>query len=293
MRILHVWDQAGVACLMAKYQRKLGHEALVVVRDGYDGLKQKAFYGVKVVGMKKRKFRKFKFLRKPLYLIHRTINVLYFYLYVAWISRHFDVVHIHSVYLVSFFLPFKPKIVEFHGDDARRFPSKKWRIDKVVTRFYLKHFNKRHRFFVSTPDLLRDVPNSRWIPNPVDVEHFNPKRWNVEKKLGTALYSWNWYEIPLRAELLAKDMGLKLYILNRKEGEYVLYKDFPRVLGRFEYYIDRYRIRSLSKTALEALVMGLKVIDWEGKVIQGFPEEHHPLNVAKRTIKIYEEVLGE
>jgi len=35
------------------------------------------------------------------------------------------------------------------------------------------------------------------------------------------------------------------------------------------------------KTALEALVCGLKVINWRGMVIEGLPMENHPENVVK------------
>lgn len=43
----------------------------------------------------------------------------------------------------------------------------------------------------------------------------------------------------------------------------------------------------LSKTALEALACGLKVITWKGKIIEGLPPENHPENVAKRIFNIY------
>ena len=31
-----MWDQSGVACILAKYQKKLGHDAKVIRRDCYD-----------------------------------------------------------------------------------------------------------------------------------------------------------------------------------------------------------------------------------------------------------------
>lgn len=34
MKILHVWDQAGVASILAKYQKKLGHDSEVIRREG-------------------------------------------------------------------------------------------------------------------------------------------------------------------------------------------------------------------------------------------------------------------
>jgi hypothetical protein len=53
MRVLHVWDQAGVSGILAKYQRSLGHVAEVVVRDGYDPAGQKKFYREHIIGPKK------------------------------------------------------------------------------------------------------------------------------------------------------------------------------------------------------------------------------------------------
>jgi len=44
-KILHVWDQAGVACVLAKYQRRLGHDVKVIKRAGFDKFKIYSFHG--------------------------------------------------------------------------------------------------------------------------------------------------------------------------------------------------------------------------------------------------------
>ena len=53
------------------------------------------------------------------------------------------------------------------------------------------------------------------------------------------------------------------------------------------YYIDRTSPESLSKTALEALACGLKVIRWDGRVVSGLPEDHRPERVAEVVWRIY------
>lgn len=126
MRILHVNDAAGVAGCLAKYQSRMGLSVAVVCRGGYDMSKQEEFYHVHLLGSKHHN------------IFERVINVLSFYCYVAWVSRSFDVIHVHSQYLVGFFLPFKRVVYEFHGSDVRLYPQRRWGIDSAVTSLFLK-----------------------------------------------------------------------------------------------------------------------------------------------------------
>ena len=64
-------------------------------------------------------------------------------------------------------------------------------------------------------------------------------------------------------------------------GHGIPYGEMPKVLNRYEYYIDRMSPKSLSKTALEVLACGLKVIRWDGRVVSGLPLEHRPERVAE------------
>ena len=88
---------------------------------------------------------------------------------------------------------------------------------------------------------------------------------------------------------LSEKMGLKLTILNRK----IPYRDMPKILSNYEYFFDRFNISSLSKTALEALACGCKVIGWKGLVTnyQEILEKHNLQNVIAELIKIYRKVL--
>ena len=64
-------------------------------------------------------------------------------------------------------------------------------------------------------------------------------------------------------------------------------------MNKFEYFIDKHSLGSMSKTGLEALACGLKVVRWDGKVLNKLPKEHEPKNVLQRLAKIYMEALQE
>lgn len=292
IRILHVHDQAGVSGTLAKYQRKLGHISEVIVRDGYDAYGIQSFYADKVVTPKVPKFTQLSFVGKILRYSFRTLTVLMFYLYIFFHSRHFDIVHIHSCWIASFFT-LKPKVIEFHGDDIRKFPSRKWKIDRIATDWFIKHYKSKIKFLVSTPDLLKDLPEAEYLPNPVDIEHFIKfPRFSLRIPIkNSVLTFWNWHEKQnLNRQLPFK---CRVIMIDRTNKEHVPYRILPSVMSNFEYFLDRSGINSLSKTALEALSTGLTVIDWKGDILIDLPEQHNPFDVAENTIKIYKGVIAD
>lgn len=70
------------------------------------------------------------------------------------------------------------------------------------------------------------------------------------------------------------------------------HRKMPMLLNQYEYFIDHCHVPALSKTGLEALACGCKVVRWDGKIIQGLPLEHRPENVIEKLKKIYLEVLN-
>ena len=90
MKILHVWDIGGDSYLLAKYQRKLGHDTSVIKRAGNDLYGLVKFYG----GVE----QKTKFW------------VGEFYLYALLKARNYDIIHVHFIYkLVPLLRLFYPK----------------------------------------------------------------------------------------------------------------------------------------------------------------------------------------
>lgn len=258
MNILHVWNQAGVSSILAKYQNKLGHHVEVIKRDGYDRFGIDKFYGTTI----------FKGGR------------IGFYRYCRKRAREFDLVHVHSMVKATLFID-KPMIIHFHGSDLRLVGF--W---GKLENWLAKCLSKK--MLVATLDLLDLQPNAEWLPIPIDRELFHAKR---NKNNDHALFIKNWYEGKEEAEKTAESQGWKLTVLNPRINGFVSYKDMPQYLNRFEYFIDRFKIPSLSTTALQALSLGLKVVNWYGAVLEGFDERHDPLNVARSCLKFYEEAI--
>lgn len=258
MRILHVWNQAGVASILAKYQIKLGHHAEVIKREGFDKCGINKFYGTTI----------FKGGR------------IGFYRYCAKRAREFDIVHVHSMVKATVLID-KPMIMHFHGSELRL--AGFW---GKLENWLAKCLSKKT--LVATPDLLDLQPDAEWLPTPIDTELFHPKQ---NKNNNHALFIQNWYEGKEEAEKTAKSHRWKLTVLNPKIDSFVPYKDMPNYLSQFEYFINCFSITALSKTALEALALGLKVVKWDGTILEGFDKKHDPLNVARLCLNFYEEAV--
>lgn len=299
LKILHCWDQAGVNCLMALYQRELGHQADIIMRKEFDS--HCYFYGFSEKIMEllpapegsasKRIYLHFpEFTKGIIRYFRKKSMALKFYLRVLRDAKDYDVLHVNSVWMVCLLLPFKKKILEFHGDDMRKSPTFVNPVSRFIVRAFIRFYSLFNPVYVSTEDLLDEgLPNLIWIPNPVDTLIFKLRK-GFEPN--TALYSAMWYEDEAPIVKLAEERGWKLTIHRRKDNAWIPYEKMPDFLRGYEYYIDRYAIHSLSKTALECLAMGLKVVRWDGAILEGLPSEHEPLKVAQNTLEIYNKTLG-
>lgn len=240
MKILHIWNQAGVASILAKYQRKLGHEAEVIKRGGFDCYGIEEFYGTTIYRCRASKW----------------------YYYAVKKCREFDIIHVHSL---SGLVPFirKPKVLHFHGDDLRQ--AGFWRsIRNYIARKLVD------RVLVATPDLLSVLADAEWLRNPVDMEHCYPRKTPVELS------------------------PLPKYSVEKGRYENVIpYSKLPVYLSQQKRIVQAKINRSLSKLSLDALACGVDVV-WNGLLIKGvLPDIHRAENVAKRTIRIYEDILND
>ncbi|MBV9667874.1 MAG: hypothetical protein JO327_07060, partial [Nitrososphaeraceae archaeon] len=175
MRILHIWDQAGVACILAKYQQLQGHKAKVIMVAGQDK------YGI------------YKFYEK--YISNFTLEE--FVEKCLEEAELADIIHIHSRVDILFklrrkFGRSKKIILHYHGTDIRR-PYRPenhvpftLRLSNIVLksrtmaktlrtkRFHVKAQRLADVVIVSTPDLLRLISKCIYLPNPIDIDHFKP-----------------------------------------------------------------------------------------------------------------------
>ena len=108
MRILHVWDQAGVACVLAKYQRLEGHTSSVIRVSDYDRYGINSFYDDYIIFSSSQHF------------LERTLKE----------AENADIIHVHSrsdlvINIRQKFDRSKKIILHFHGTDIRGLKKRK------------------------------------------------------------------------------------------------------------------------------------------------------------------------
>ena len=255
-KILHVWNTAGVASVIAKFtDSQYGTRSTVITRRAADR-----------VGL-------------TTYGTAYPDGAARFFARALWMARSADLVHVHSLDRVVPWLKrlySKPVVMHYHGTDVEG----RWREKEA-------RWKKAEYIAVSTPNLLEGAPpNAVYIPNPVDTDLFRPIPGERDPNSAVSFR----YGMDAEAEAVAKRHGLNLVMLERWS---VRHDQMPQTLSNFGYYIDmrkppdRVVARSVGKAALEALATGCKVIDWEGKIIEGFPAEHDAKSVVARWDEIY------
>lgn len=300
LRILHVFDQAGVAFVLAKFQRLQGHESNVLTISSSDKYGIKDFYrDYLLVANSEKEF-------PNECLIH---------------AKSADVIHVHSRIEAIFFLRrefgnSKRIILHYHGTDIRglkkaKLPHRSALSDLAIRSIYgyrrirdkllLRHqlHSKAQKMsdvvIVATPDLLPQVKEALYIPNPIDTDHFipnNPKNKTVSDKEALTMDT-EATDCKLTMQYCKEnDIRLNIDVYDRAKHP-IMYSDMPGFLKRYSVYVDiRYvnglLLANLSKTALEALGCGLKVLNYRLQYQDNLPVEHHPLNVVSRIQSLYE-----
>jgi len=266
MKVLHVWNPASIASTLAKYQaRLLGWNTWVMARGAID-IYGETTYG-EILDCGSREFI--------------TLVILK--------ARKYDVIHVHIVDkivpILKFIYPWKKIVLHYHGTDIRG----RWREKE-------RYWRRADLILVSTRDLLEGAPRDievHHLPSPVDLEIFRPIP--ELRRPGTALFMTS-SELKHRVSQpwaidVARRLKLKLDIIDR-EKVMIPHRKLPLLLNRYEYFIDHRWVPALSKTALEALACGLKVIRWDEKILQGLPEQHKPEYVVRKLVKLYQTILA-
>ena len=182
LKVLHIHDQAGVACILAKYQRTNGIQSKVVSANKSDK------YGILT------------FYKDYVDLVDRSN----FAEYCLSEAKNAHIIHIHSaeqlvIKIRKAYGNSKKIILHYHGTDIRGLKNKnnsnrsvipntttriksiaakvKNRLRLVQMGYYksLRIESQRlaNEILVSTPDLLSLLPHAKYLPNPVDVDHFS------------------------------------------------------------------------------------------------------------------------
>jgi len=262
MKILHVWDQAGVGCILAKHHRKAGHDIRILKRAGYDPFGISRFYGEPLLDIDGKAFLK--------YAMREAAN--------------YDVVHVHTLYKIIPDLRKKYRdkklVLHYHGSEARvrqNDPLKAEAESKVDV------------ILGSTADLKNFVENIVHVPNPVDTDHFAP---GSRSNGGSFTIRTTRGDTQQVIDYLKNNgIDMKLDVIDRETNP-VPYDQVPSFLTRYGTYvdikfIDGTLLHAMSKTGLESLACGLRVLNHELKYVEGLPEEHRPEVVAGRVLDFY------
>lgn len=292
MRILHILDAAGVACIYSKYQQMQGHDAKVIWnKDVADKYGIYDFYKDYLINVKYGKFTE------------TCIQE----------GQTADVIHVHGYIDILFalrkkFHRQKKIILHYHGTDIRglkkqELPHRSLLSDTMIKlkMFYRKkigHIRAQKladAVCVSTPDLLPLVRSGIHIPIPIDIEHFSPKN-NSKGDLKDAFTINSEVTNIQRAMDLCKknQINLNIEVIDRTKNP-ILYADIPDFIRGYRTYVDiRYVndivLENLSSTALQSLACGLSVLDYKLQFRSGLPSEHDAVNVASQLSKIYSDL---
>jgi hypothetical protein len=250
LKVLHIYNTGGVASTLAKFMDKeFGTKSNVVSPRIADP------YYLTVYGE----------------IWNVSLNLFKFA--IVFKARNYDIIHCHSTSGVALFLkrlfPRKTVILHYHGSDIRG----KWSQQK-------KYWSRMDAVLVSTRDLLEGAPKGvLYLPNPVDTSIF--RNFKLKRPFESITFSYGADDL---AKTLAIKHNLKPPRFNTKfRKKYpIKYVDMPRTLNMYEYYVDVKKkdgqvLEAMSKTGLEALACGCKVIRFDEKIIRYLPRWHYPL----------------
>ena len=290
MRVLHILDAAGVACIYSKYQRKQGHDAKVIWnRDVSDKYGIYDFYKDYLINVTYEKF---------------TETCLQE-------AESADVIHVHGYIEILFelrkkFHRQKKIILHYHGTDIRglkrrELPHRSLLSDtmiklKMLYRKKIGHIKAQKladAVCVSTPDLLSLVrSDSIHIPIPIDTEHFSPNTDSKRELKDAFTINSEVTNIQRALDLCNENqISLKIDVIDRTKNP-IMYSAIPDFIRGYKNYVDiRYVndiiLENLSSTALQSLACGLSVLDYKLQFRSTLPREHDAVNVASQLSKIY------
>lgn len=235
MKILYLWNTAGVFTPVAEWLIDNGHDAKIVHRTSFDIYKQTSKSRAAVM----------------------VGRALHFYTTALKLIRSFkpDIIHISSsvkMLVLARALAWRtPIIFTYHGSDARN-PTGKPHPQVSGLADYIH---------VTTPDLK---PYGNWIDRPIDPAFY----YRGGRQKGTALLFYkSHFFVDNRsvAQEWCNERGIKLMVLDDSHPQFPIPNDLmPIVLSKCEFYLDwknqKDELYALSKTALEALACGCKVI---------------------------------
>jgi len=276
MEIVHFRNVAGVSTTLAKYQRKIGHRAKVLVQEPHP-------FGYPGETVYTRTSRK---------LLHGLTSVL-----------SANVVHYHEgPYLVNLPRRYsrlaeldykvakrlkKRMVFHFHGGEVRE-PARR----AASERFFSE------KILVATPDLLKFVPkHAIWLPYPVDTELFFPNRKETTDTLRIGYYEpvTDYVRLftPGRELIEGAIEGISGTEIKLSPAQKTPWKDMPAYFNGIDIWIDKIRINFYGLAAAEASACQIPVITQIGEQEMSYLPDCPFINTKPESLKDAIEYLCE
>ena len=243
MRITHFNNTAGVATTLAKFQRRMGHTAKVLVREphpyGYPG---------ELVYEANRSR-----LRHALWEITAS-NVIHFHdqLYLRrsskWRTSLLEKLDYRTAKLMN-----KRMVFHFHGSSVRDSRER-----SKSSQFF------GERILVSMPDILNLVPKgASWVPHPVDLELFYPNRKEEPGSVKVGFYNpqneWGQLrETPRQTSQIIHSMPGKKF--QESPATNIPWKRMPEYFNGIDIWVDKMNFDFYGVSACEAAACGVPVV---------------------------------
>jgi len=229
VRVLFLWNTAGAMTPVSDWLNDHGHESVIIMHKSYDP------YGSTSCAKSAR-------LPDTLPDFYSTIvrEIASFRPHIIQVNSN-----VRILLIARAFAPFTPVVFMYHGSDVRGrkriHPEVALLADKVI---------------VSTRDLSR-YGELYTCPTP---KHFYYRGGRMKDTALLIISRSCPVDRTDDARRFCQEHGLDLTIVDCRKGEHVPHSEMPVFLSRFEYYLDLRGVNALSKTAMEALECGCKVV---------------------------------
>jgi len=268
MKVLHIWNTAGVASLMSKSLRKHGIQSDVIMRTGYDPFNMCEYYGDELLNVGGSEF------------LREAIKK----------AEGYDIIHVHGIFKMMKRLrdayPDKKLILQHHGTelttgDIHELFNYYQYCDSIVT--------STHDLFMF---LNKFKIENTLIENAVDTDLFKPIE---QSKFKDALMFDIRYVDTESSQRFVEKVSDWEYNLIDRETNHVSYTEMPLFLNKYSRFIDVKCYewtngipgQAYSKTGREALACGLEVLNYRGKVVKGLPIKFTPEHQVNELINLY------
>lgn len=243
VKFLIYFNQGGVAAVLAKNLRQMGHK--VKLYDRYNRFGISEYYEIKVIPSYKK------------LVLNLFLNLLFYRPNIVHLNTWFEGIQLTNTFYKIFFFFKKPKII-FHGHGSE--------IRAIASDFNINDWvgkNKADHFIVCSIDI--HLSGTTHLKNPIDTELFDPNKYKreFEAEKGKALYIRHPVaDMTEKAKKYAREHNLDLTIYDLKQKP-TPYHQMPQLLNQFEYYFDLKDFSSkefLSCIGYQALHMGSKIL---------------------------------